>query len=290
MKLGGLAAVALVLGCRGRAEPRPDASTPSSPSECQPEIKEKLGVPFLRVCPSGAMRAESSPPIWLSMTPIPCAKGEHDNVRCPDTIALTQPREGVDPAALHPSTTLLAAVIEVDIAHKICSMRFGGRLPTHRERALAREAVGATSITVAGDVYRADSPGYRVTELSEWVTEVPCEQPTSLGPECKPHAFPTDASAAIAWNTLVSCEARPLNPTEPVPFLFEVGSDCPGGRERGDASAELRCALHGPVADARSRTTVAYALRCSESRPTPPRLAPDSTDVAAFRCALPQWL
>ncbi len=279
-----------LFACRGSETlSAPDATTlaesPSAPA-CVAELREKLGVPFLHVCPAKRPGAKSLPseaiaPFWMSTTPITCSRGDHDNVRCAPAVILTRPRLS-DPPSLAEVTSPLAMVVEADIAHQICTMRFGGRLPTRKERSFVRETSGfATTIVTA----RSD--GHRVSELVEWVTEKPCDQPTILGPDCAARTYPWDATAGIPWASLVRCEGSALrNPVERV--VVDVGAECPSSAK---APNRFDCALRASVSEGADVRSPGVGLTCSPpGEHTAPRLPADALNVAAFRCAIAEWM
>lgn len=289
----GALALGAALGCRSepspsRADARVEALAQASPpsSVCVPRIAETIGVSFLRVCPSQLAPGVDTAPFWISVIPMGCSAGEHETVRCPPVVALVQPRLS-DPQALRSASSQLAAVVESDIAHKICTMRFAGRLPTGPERALARTALGLSSALVTES---QDVGGYRLQELPEWVTETACEQPTVLGPECGVRGFPSDATATIAWDRVTKCEVKPLAALDGR-ALIGIGGDCAISRTaaEGGLLRDVPCAVRGPAADPRGRRDAAVALACHPREPAPARLSGLATDVAAFRCVIAEW-
>jgi hypothetical protein len=278
-----------VIGCeRTSGEPvrRGDAPDATSPVTCAPQISEKLGVSFVRVCPSrarGAPPGVELAPFWISVVPIACAAGDHDTVRCPPVVALAQPAAD-EPLAIRPAVSQLAAVVESDTAHKICTMRFAGRLPTRTERAIVRASLGLSTVLVMDS---AEIGGVRTRELAEWVTEKACDHPTTLAPDCGPNGFPWEASAIIPWDLALHCEPRPLAVLVGRP-LIGVDGECPLPADaRG---RELACVLRGPAADPRARSTAGVALTCDRAAPAPRNASSPKLDAAAFRCVLPEWL
>jgi hypothetical protein len=280
----GAAAIGLFVGCE-RSQAPPDASSEAAPSaagaredECSARVSERLGVAFLRVCPRAIPGTTSrGSAFWISLTPMACSAGTHDAVRCPPVLSLAQPRTD-DPPDVPAASTVLAVVVEADIAHKICTMRFAGRLPTVEERSLARESLGiATALAI-------DSPSagaIRLQEVAEWVTRRPCDQPTMLEADCAPREFPWTASAAIPWSVVTRCRASPLASTD---GREEIGVDgeCAGGLPG--------CAVVGPAADRRGRRHAGVSLACGEPVAAPASAPVDRIDVAAFRCVIDHWM
>jgi hypothetical protein len=258
-----------------------DAATTASPAApCVPGVSEKIGVKFVRVCPT----EEGAHPFWISAIPMGCSAGAHETVPCPPVTAVVQPTKGL-PESLGPATPKLAAVVEVYTAHKICTMRFAGRLPTRNERARARAMLGAASVIVTES---PETHTFRPRELAEWVTEKVCDQPTDLAPDCNPGPFPSTSISAVRWDMLARCEARPVTRVSAsLPFV-ELGGECTGVRGADTASLRLPCALRGPAHLASGSAVTGFELWCSPPEPTfahPEKVLPD---LAAFRCVLPE--
>jgi hypothetical protein len=86
-------AAILALGCKDDAGNR--GVPPAPVASCHRAFGEKLGVPFVRVCPDdlpGVIRT----PFWIAAAPIGCTGGEHGTIACPPVVALAPPR-GSDP-------------------------------------------------------------------------------------------------------------------------------------------------------------------------------------------------
>ncbi len=291
MRIGLVALVGALTAACGRApsrvDPAGDAGARSaSAAECVPTTAEKIGVPFVRVCPRAKVdSAEPAKPFWISQVPLGCAPGSHRTVACPPIVALlSPPSELPDLRAPSPG---LAAVVDAYTAHKICTMRFAGRLPTRAERAQAVAALGLATVVVTEP--RGGHPVH-VRALAEWVTAVPCDHPTDLGPECKEDRFPSDAISQVPWAMLARCAARPVK-TSPL-SVIDVGGECSAERV-GDAKLELPCLIRG-LAYASSgpppSPVVGFELSCEPPTDAIERPAQDRDDVAAFRCVLPEWL
>jgi len=262
------------------------AGSTAATAACVPRVAEKLGVRFLRVCPSTLAAGVDLAPFWIGAVPSGCSAGEHDTLRCPPVLSVAQPRTA-DPPELRAASTGLAAVVESETAHKICTMRFAGRLPTRAERSLARSALGMASVLVTES---NEISGYRLHELSEWVTETACDHPTVLGPECRPHGFPSDATPTIPWEVVTRCDASPVAALD-ARTLIGIDGECVVSRTAMDSSAEhtVPCLVRGPAIDPRGRRDAALALSCGARGPAPSRLTGLAPDVAAFRCVLPEW-
>ena len=248
-------------------------------------MAEKLGIPFLRVCPAELAAGVALAPFWVSVVPMGCSAGAHDTVRCPPVVTLAQPRLA-DPPGFRSASSQLAAVVESDTAHAICAMRFAGRLPTRAERALLRAALGMSSVLVTES---NEIGGYRLQEVPEWVTEIACDQPTILAPECGVRGFPSDATPTIPWELVTPCEPTPLAALD-ARAIIGIGGECPASRKEGAALRDLPCVVRGPAADTRGRRDAAISLVCHPRAPAPERLSGLAPDVAAFRCVIPEWL
>lgn len=288
-------ALALALdlfGCSrsDRAAKRAAGSAPAddarAPGSCAEGTTERLGVPFLRVCPRSLAGAEAPAPYWISAVPIACAKGSHDTVRCPPVVSFAElPPD--DAGHSRGASSLLAAVVEADTAHKICTMRFGGRLPTRAERALALESLGLATVLVLDSL---EVGGARLRQLAEWVTIAPSDHPTLLSPDAGLGRFPAEASAVIPWKRAMSCAPTTVAQGGARREVIGVDGDCPASEWSHDAGRErdLPCLVGVPRAEGDARPQRAFALRCDAPGP-PPANASDSVEtVAAFRCVLAQ--
>lgn len=283
----GLGLALGLAACDLKAPPKVDVvkddagSTASPVAACTPGVSEKIGVKFVRVCPT----EEGARPFWISAIPMGCSAGAHETVPCPPVTALVQPTKGM-PDALATATPKLAAVVEVYTAHKICSMRFAGRLPTRQERARARTLLGAASVVVTES---PEAHAFRPRELAEWVTEKVCDQPTDLAPDCNPGPFPSTSISAVRWDMLARCEARPAaSGAGALPFI-ELGGECAGQRGPGAApSLRLPCAVRGAAGGGPGSAVTGFELWCGAPDAAfahPEKVLPD---LAAFRCVLPE--
>ena len=131
--------------------------------------------------------------------------------------------------------------------------------------------------------------GYRLQEVPEWVTEIACDQPTLLAPECGVRGFPSDATPTIPWELVTQCEPTPLAALD-ARAIIGIGGECPASRKEGAALRDLPCVVRGPAADTRGRRDAAISLACRPRAPAPERLSGLAPDVAAFRCVIPEWL
>lgn len=270
----GAAMGLLVAGCSRSERPTdPDASATGvvsvpSAKECVPGAAEKLGIPFVRVCGGGA-------PFWISTLPMGCSAGEHDTLHCPPVLALVQPPTETPPS-VRPAVSSLAAVVDSELAHRVCTMRFAGRLPTREERVRARELLGLATVVVS------DSPevgGHRLRQLAEWVTARPCDEATKLAPECGAARFPWDASPYVPWRLVVRCTPR-TDPPEGAPHI-DLDGDCPGSKDFG-------CVVRGALPLSPARRGGRTALSCEPPQP-PPAHDAELLDTTAFRCVIPEW-
>jgi hypothetical protein len=259
-----------------------DAGTAkATPAPCVPAKAEKIGVPFIRVCPEPGSDAAS---FWISAIPLGCSAGEHGTLSCPPVTSLLQaPPEMPDFRAPSPK---LAAVVDAYTAHKVCTMRFAGRLPTRTERARARAALGLASVVVTEN----GAGTFRLHEVAEWVTARPCDHPTDLGPECHEGRFPVESIGPVGFPTLARCAATPVRASA-FPSL-ELGGECAVGHVLPGASVALPCSVRGVAygtSGAPSSPYPGFELSCErltgDAAHGPPRL-----DTAAFRCVLPEWV
>jgi len=261
-------AVTLGVGCEGgRGEQ--SAPAPTSEGPCRRAFAEKLGVPFVQVCP-GDLSGVVNAAFWIAAAPIGCGGGAHGTFPCPPVVALgPRPNGGAIPARA-------ALLIDVTSAQRTCALRFGGRLPTATELAQARDALGVAAVVVVA-VEQPPQLGFR--PLAEWTTERPCLEPSTLGADCTRMTFPDGASTEVAWPSLRSCRAVP-SPAA-ASLVMEVGDQCPAERTN-----EAPACLLGSPSLATHRE--AFALEC-RGLTTEEATHPDPAGtVAAFRCVVPE--
>ncbi|HEY5948043.1 MAG TPA: hypothetical protein VIV40_21250 [Kofleriaceae bacterium] len=259
-------AASLTLGCKDDAGT--DRAPPASAAPCHRAFGEKLGVPFVRVCPDdlpGVIQA----PFWIAAAPIGCTSGEHAAIACPPVVALAPPRGG-DPTIQARNVQ----VIDAASAHRTCMLRFGGRLPTSIERAQAHDALGLDTVVVTE---RSDHLDFQL--LAEWTTEKPCMDPSTLG-ACTPAAFPAAAVAEVDWVRLRSCTARPASAADAL--VVEPGESCP----LAGAVTAPRCLLASISPGAAPRPAFELACRALTAAEAV-RPASQHPERAAFRCVVP---
>jgi len=249
-----------------------DRRAPPATAPCQRAFGDKLGVPFVRVCPAdlaGAIEA----PFWIAAAPIGCTAGGHETIGCPLVLPLGPPTAGA--ATISPRT---AQMVDAASAHRTCAMRFGGRLPTVAERAQARDALGLATVVVSAS--GNPTPSWRAQALAEWTTERPCaDTPSTLAASCAPTRFPTEAIAEVPWPQLRSCHASP----EPAAgaLIVGIGEACPSPGVEG---AFPRCLLALPA----TTRPQAFALVC-QALTVEQAIHPETSVSAraAFRCVVP---
>lgn len=249
----------LALACT-RASPNEDATRDPGLDEasakdaagCSNETRERGGTRFVRLCPSRDL--------WIATVPLACSPGEHASVRCPTaTPLLFVPDLRVGARAV--------AVVEREVAHRVCAYAFGGRLPTRAERQRARTVRGMATL-LASDTTRE---GTFLGEVPEWTEDGECSSPTRPSPACLGDKHPTwfRRGDAIAWNALRRCEVEEVAPWSAVDV--RLGEHCPGDK----------CILHAPMPLGRAARA---SLRCT---PSVSAIHPDGVaDVAAIRCVV----
>ena len=254
------------IGCTADAPVDPTTREPAT-EPCAREFGDKLGVPFVRVCP-GDLPGIVTAPFWIAAAPIGCTGGEHGTVLCPPVLALAPTPTGT-------VSSRTAQVVEASFAHRTCMLRFGGRLPTAAERAQAREAIGAATVIVA----ETDHPAARrFHSLAEWTTATTCTGPSTLA-GCSPAKFPAGGVVDVAWPQLRACNATPA-PSPGALIVEPDGEPCPLGATSGGPPCVL--------ASRRVAAHLVYALDCraltAEEAVHP---APSPSARAAFRCVVP---
>ncbi len=256
---------------------------PAEDAACAPRSAEKLGIPFVRACEQAVRATARELPaerggFWIGSYPVGCSAGEHETVECPVVTPLGPRAPGAPPAAPRQ-----AAMASFFVAHRTCTMRFGGRLPTRAERELARGSLGLVTLLIV----ESSAAVFQTAELPEWVTDEACEDATLPDPRCRPGTFgPTALGAPPAPSTLRACEARASAGAAPAD---PIGVPClaPGWSwpTAGAARADLPCGL-APIARTPLLATT-LTLACAVP---PPQRAVERIDderTAAFRCVVP---
>lgn len=254
-----------IVGCDA---PSPERAPTPAPAPCERAYGDKLGVPFVRVCPvfDGAVSAS----FWIAAAPIGCTAGEHETIQCPPIVALGPLRRGA--TGIEPRT---AQLINAEQAHRTCTLRFGGRLPTVAERAQATDAVGLATLLVTDD--DAPNPTRHLDAIPEWTTAAPCLSPSTLAATCTAMQFPSDVTAIVAWQRARACRATPTQ-TDGV-LVIGPQESCPVKPPPGGPP----CAVM-----ASKMATTAFALDCRPLRDAE-RIHPETTvELAAFRCVVPE--
>lgn len=278
MKRALLALALVLVACKNEPAKLHDAGISPTPEPCRVRTAEKLGFPFVHVCPT------DGPGYWINATPIPCSAGEHESIRCPTVVAVSHP-VAADPAPL-PSTT--AGMVDADTAARLCYFRMGGHLASRRERSRARDAMGLASIVVT----ESDAPEgrFRFSELPEWVFEeegADCEN--GLPAEtCHYGLFPSGVpSTAVAWDALRECSAAYVATKPDGLGRVHVGERCPGSA-LGDAGADLGCALASLAVDPHGTPSAAtFRLHCA-TKPIGAHAKAVDESTAAYRCVVPE--
>ena len=259
--------VLLTTAC-DRPEPPGARSPPISDVACKRAWGEKLGVPFVRLCPAD-LPGVITTPMWIAAAPIGCTGGEHETVPCPDVVVLGPTAE---PGSRSARTVQLIAAAH---AHRTCSLRFGGRLASAAERAQALAAADllVVAVTAAPD---NGATGLVTHPIPEWVTPQPCTSPAMVEAACAPTTFPSGASLALPWSRLVQCEAAPVSAAGAL--RIRPGEACPPPVPDGPP-----CLLTGERPGAE-----ALRLTC-QAAPSPElALAATTEPRAAFRCVVPE--
>lgn len=281
MKTARLALAALaLLSCRDKSTPLAiesgaPSATANAPS-CTPRTAEKLGFPFVRICPPGR------PGFWINAAPMGCSAGEHDTIHCPWVTAVAHPI-GANPAPLR---SAMAAVVDKESASRLCYFRMGGHLASRDERTAARAVMGLATVLVTES--ESETGRFRFDEVPEWVFEESgdaCEN--GLPAEtCHFGWYPTSArSPAIPWDAVRECDARFVAQQPGGVARSRIGEACPSSPlafDGGDRAA-LPCALASPS----DGSPAAFLLACSGPHP---RVHPktEDKDTAAYRCVIPE--
>lgn len=245
---------------------------------CTPRVGEKLGVRFVEVCASDtaefadaeAHEPQALPPFWIAAVPIPCSLGGHDTMACEPVTAL----EASPVPGRGKNRALDALVVDATTAHRVCTLRFGGRLPTPLEREQARQGLGLASLRVR------EAPGdYAVLwldDLPEWVAEGDCAAaPAQPGPGCRITQFPPIAARPRRpGERLLACIAEPARAGAQ---RTAIGGECNERPAEGGVRSP-NCAVGVPG------VAIAFELGCEEEARS--AAADPRPDQAAFRCVV----
>jgi hypothetical protein len=225
------------------------AETPEA-KPCKPRAGEKNGVRFVEVCGAG---------VFISAAPLVCTPAETESAAC-DPMTALESSLLPGPGKNRHADVLMA---EAERAERLCQERLGGRLPTPRERELARSSLGLVSLQVREEP--GDYARLRLDELPEWVAE-DGRVTRSLAVAARPR---------VTGEVLLGCVAEPALAHATAVSIGEVCDERP-------LEADVRspnCALALPGAAAR------FELGCDPAHPVPSRALPDH---AALRCVLPE--
>ena len=255
------------------------------PAPCAPRIAEKLGVRFVEVCavntadfPDAPAHDEGAlPAFWIAAVPLPCTAGEHETVECETVTAL----EASPLASRHKNRPVEAMLVDAVTAHRTCTLRFGGRLPTPLEREQARHVLGLASLLVRD----GPDPARRIwlDDLPEWVAEGDClTSPSKPGPGCRIAQFPPVMSRPLReGDSRLACGARPAGLEAPV---VPIGAACAERPAQGGVrSPDCAVAFPGGAPDARFELACRAAPLDARAAAAHPR-----AEHAAFRCVVLQ--
>ncbi len=229
----------------GSAPAEPPAAAP-----CTPRTGEQAGMRFVELCGTGS---------FISATPLACTAEERASAACDpvtalEVSALTGPGKNrhVD-----------ARMTERDGSARLCAQRFGGRLPTPREREQARRSLGLVTLQVR------EEPGefarLRMDELAEWVAE---RGRVTRSPASVPRP-------RRAGEVLLGCVAEPALPQA---TAVPIGEACDERPAEGGVRSP-NCAVSVPGTQGR------FELGCDPDHPVTSRSGPEH---AALRCVLPE--
>lgn len=226
--------------------------------ECSVETVEKLGVRFVRLCDSDRLDGG-----WIAETPLTCSAGAHGTIPCP--VATPLVRRDV-PNVATPGTYMLS---DGETAHRVCAMRFGGRLATAVELRELRGRMDA-GVVIA---HRASDGALAFDELPEWIGEGGCSHPTLPEADCRFEMRPaTKLVRTLPWRTLQSCE---LEPDTTADSATPLGRSCPAGSD---------CRVERKWREGAGRDV--WSARCSD-RAIEGDYPMVEHDVALVRCVAP---
>jgi hypothetical protein len=162
-------------------------------AECSSATVEKLGVRFTRLCASDRLDGG-----WIASIPMPCSPGAHGTMACPIATPILH-----EPESEGASTPREVMLIDASTAHRMCAMRFGGRLPSQVELAELRARSDSAVVMAHG----ALDGRIEFNELPEWIGEGKCSHPTLPETNCRFELRPrTDFARTLPWRNMLSCE------------------------------------------------------------------------------------
>jgi hypothetical protein len=256
-------------------------------TDCAPRIAEKLGVRFVQVCGAG----ENDASFWISVAPMPCSTGEHETIDCPSITPLLI--GGTAAASPVPLTSRRVVVVDSFSAHRLCALRFAGRVATRVELESARAVLGLTALVVAEQSTPATE--FRFEALPEWTADGECDNPSVPGERCRFARWPHAQARHAPMAEIRACDARAVGPSDRARTNTEIGGRCPAqgwswdGLSAG-ASHDLPCDVHLAGITTRVSGAEDFALTCRAPDLQPPRApATDLGSIAAFRCVVPTW-
>jgi hypothetical protein len=253
MRTAVLAPLVIVASACARDE---YSAEPVTAEPCTSARSVKLGTPFARLCPQDLPGIVSSP-FWIAAAPLGCLPGKHETLLC----APIHPLTAMDPV-VDASTAML---VDAGLAHRICVLRYGGRLPTAAERAQARDALGFESLLVT---LARDRRQLALMALPEWVTDEACSEHSALGgcAVLRSPAVPT----YVPWSRLSTCRATRTE----AGAAATLPAICP----RSEGACSIATGAPG-----RSTT---FSLQCADAVASSVGAPEIVGDVAAFRCVL----
>jgi hypothetical protein len=269
--------------CRDAAPTRTHKPDIETSAPCHPGRGEKLGLPYARVCPVNPA-GTAEPAFWIQSVPLPCLSGPHDEVECRPVSAL-----GATAGGDTRTPASLAALVDASSAHRLCTMRLGGRLPTRTERAQARALLGLATLSV---VESAGTTHFEFREVPEWVTEKGCDQPSILEAECGAGVAPATLSTRSDRARVRSCDLELEREPERLPAVA-LGEYCPAAAFRWEtASTLLPCSVRPPLGGLGPVTAPrTFRITCQAPRAeVAVHPEAEAVELAAVRCIVPESL
>lgn len=189
-------------------------------SECSSDTVEKLGVRFVRLCASDRLDGG-----WIAVEPLECSTGAHGTIPCPVATPLLR---GSEARPASPASYMLS---DGETGHRVCAMRFGGRLATTVELRELRDRMDA-GVVIA---HREAGGAIAFDELPEWTGEGGCSHPTLPEADCRFEMRPTTKLVrTLPWRTLQACEFEADGTTD---TATPLGRSCPA---KGDCRVERK--------------------------------------------------
>ncbi len=259
-----------------RAEP----PTEQTNAGCRLRVAEKLGVRFVELCDP-----EGQTSLWISAAPMPCSEGQHETLECPKVVLLSRL------PGMEPLISRNVAMVDAITAHRLCALRFAGRVATPAQRDRAAATLGLSAVAVTEKTGSATE--FHIGPVPEWTSDGECVNPSLPGTDCRFTRQPEEVPLRAPIPRILDCDARSAGGGEHSPSM-EVETTCPAPgwdwQAEGEPWRKLPCGFR-LIASARKKDgSDVFEFHCRIPTGEPRRAsAASAPPTAAFRCVVPEW-